>query len=257
MAWEFAGNMYGAPPLVMRMQIGANTYVGQLLMSDVSNGYGHCLPCACATADPDVTADIVGVCTGIVNSPTFSSTYSADLGTYDTTQAAQLANDPKGAVEVEVVVARPGDLFKAPLYKVAMGTSLDVITVTTADTAGDDIVHTADTITAPTHKYSTIYCRTGANRGLYRVINSGGTKDQDVVICFPYDIAIDDTFVAAQIILGGAKIDISTNAFGIDGDSATAGTAAFDVFCHRLNLEEAGKEFAVVSFASHHLWTSR
>lgn len=255
MAWEFAGNMYGAPPLLLNMQVGADVYVGQLLGNDHANGYGHVIPAAVAAAGPDVTTGLVGVCVGVITSPVYTAaTYQSDKCTYDTTQATQVANDPVGAAEVQVAVMRPGDLWKAPIGKVTVATALDTITVTTADTAGDDVIHTG-AITAPTHLLSTIYCRTGANRGLYRVITSGGTADQDVTICFPYDIAVGDTFVACNVKLGACRIDLSTNALGIDGDTAVDNY--YDAFCTELNLETSGEEYAVISFASHHIWDTR
>jgi len=256
MAWTFHGNMYGAPPLLMNMQVGADCYVGQVVQSDIANGYGHVIPAAVAGAGPDVTCGLVGVITGVVHSPTYTqATYQGDKATYDTSQAAQLANSPKGAVEVQVAVMRPGDLWRAPIYKVTEGTALDTVTPSATDAEGDDIAHTATAITAPTNLLSTIYCRKGSNKGLYRRITSGGTKDQDVTICFPYDIATTDEYVCANVVLGPARIDFSTAILGIDGDTAVS--SYYDVFCHILNLEEAGKEYAVVSFAAHHIWHTR
>lgn len=255
MAWAFHGNMYGAPPVIMRMQIGADCYVGQVVQSDASNGYGHVIPAAVAGAGPDVTSNLVGVITGVVNSPSYDSSYQGDKATYDSSQANQVDNDPKGPTEVEVTIMRPGDLWRAPIGKVTATAALDTVTATSADTAGDDIIHTADTITAPTSKYATIYCRSGANRGQYRVITAGGTTDQDVTVCFTYDIAVGDVFVCANVVLGPARIDFTTNILGIDGDTSVSNY--YDVFCHKLNLEEAGKEYAVVSFAAHHLWATR
>lgn len=254
MAWEFAGNMLGAPPLIMSMQVGADCYVGQMACED-GNGYGHVTLAAVAAAGPDVSSALVGPIVAVRTSPTYTATtYQSDMADYDTTQAAQLANDPKGAVEVDICVMRPGDMFKAPIGKAAISVNIDTVTATATDPEGDDIAHTADTITAPTHKLSTIYCRSGANKGLYRVITSGGTTDQDVTICFPYDIAVGDVFVCADVKLGPCRIDLSTYLLGID---ASAASNYYDAFCHRLNLETAGEEYAVVSFAAHHMWATR
>jgi len=256
MAFEYAGSMYGGSttPFLLNLQVGADCYVGQLVMNDHALGYGHILPAAVAAAGPDVTAGLVGVVVGAITSPTYTAaTYQSDKITYDTTQATQVANDPVGAAEAQVAIMRPGDLWKAPIGKATIATALDVITVTTTDTAGDDVIHTG-TITAPTHLLSTVYCRTGANKGLYRVITSGGTADQDLTICFPYDITSGDTFVAADVKLGSCRIDLSTNSLGLD---ASAATNYYDAFCTELNLEVSGEEYAVISFATHHIWDTR
>jgi hypothetical protein len=249
MAWTFEQNMYGAPPIIQNFQIEEDCYVGQVVQGGTTNAHVR-LP-ELAAAHPDVATPILGIIVGVVHSPTYDSTYQGDKATYDSAQTAQIANDPIGATEVQVAIARPGDMWRAPICKVTNGTALDTITVTTADTLGDDVIHTG-AITAPTAPYATIYCRTGANRGQYRVIQAGGTTDQDVTLCFTYDIAVGDTFVAANVRLGFANIDFTTDFLGIDGDSAV--TNHYHAFCHKLNLEESGKEFAVVAFHSKHMW---
>lgn len=251
MAFEHLGGLDGSPPVIRRMMVGADCYVGQLLQADDA-GLGHVEPCTAASAGPDVTYKIVGICVGVYNNdPSYNSTYKGDMADYDSSQADQLANSPKGAVEVAVALIRPGDMIKAPICTTTYGTAPTVITATSTDAAGDDVVHASDTITAPVNYYATCYCRSGANRGLSRIITAGGTNDQDIDgVMFPYDIAIGDTFVCASMRLGYCLWDLISTSNAFESSHATN---YYTGYCHEVNLEEAGKEFAVISVNSSHL----
>ena len=251
MGFQHLGSFYGAAPVVRKMLVGADTYVGQLLAHDGS-GYGHVKPCTAAAAGPDTTMRIVGICVGVnAASPSYSSSYGGDFADYDSSQADQLANDPKGGVEVLVAEIHPGDKIKAPICVTSLGTAPTVLTASSTDAAGDDIAHASNVITSPVSLFSTIYCRTRANRGLSRIITAGSTADQDVDgVMFPYDIAVGDTFVAASLKLGYSEFDIisTQNAF-----EAFWASNYFEGFCHDLNLEVAGAEYAVLSINPKHL----
>uniref|UniRef100_A0A6M3LPS3 Uncharacterized protein n=1 Tax=viral metagenome TaxID=1070528 RepID=A0A6M3LPS3_9ZZZZ len=252
MAWEFAQNMYGAPALVHeRLQIGETCYVGQIMCADYALG-GIVEPGELAGAGPDATTALVGICSAVRTSPTYTAAYQGDGGTYDTTQAAQVANDPPGPTLIDMTVIRPGDIFKAPLKNVVIATAPTVVTATATATAGLTVTHTGTAVTAPTSNFSTIYCRTGANRGQYRVITTGGTKTQTLLNAFTYDPAIGDTFVCANIKVGYCNIDFTTDFLGIDINTSVSNH--YEAYCWQLNLEEAGKEFALVSFSPQHIW---
>jgi hypothetical protein len=252
MAFEYAGNMYGVgSPIVANFQIGATCYVGQLLQWDaVSSGTGGMVvPIEAAAADPDASAVIAGVCTGVVSSPTYNSTYQGDTATLDVGQAAQVANDPAGPTEVEVTVLAPGCMIKAPICFTTIGTAPTLLTVTTG--SADGLTFVANALTQATiDDYSTVYCRTGANRGQYRHVTTGNTTTQTMTIAFTYDIAVGDTFVAVNMTRGFTKWhpDSQFQAFAGNDDLA----AAFYGYCHQINLEEAGNEWAIVAPAPRH-----
>jgi hypothetical protein len=146
-------------------------------------------------------------------------------------------------------------MWRAPIFDAAVATALTEVTVTTRDAEGDAITHSTALGTAPVSQYSTAYCRKGANKGLYRVITTGATGSQVPTICFPYDIEVGDIFVCANVILGPCRFDFSTYILGIDGTGIF--TEYMDCFCHELNLEISGKEYAVISIAAHHVWKTR
>ena len=257
MAFEYAGNMRGlGSPVVHRLQVGANCYVGQMLRSDTDVGGtgGHVIPVAVAAADPDVTSDIIGPCVAVYNSPTYNSTYQGDLATYDTSQAAQTANDPVGPTEVDVVVLCPGDLVRAPVSFTTIGTAPTTLTVTTGSADGLTFVSNALT-QATIDDFSTVYCRTGANRGQYRVVTTGATATQTMTIAFTYDISVGDTFVAVQLVKGRTAFDFDSRFQAWLGNAALSNK--YRGYCYQLNLEESGKEWATIAIAAHHLWDSR
>lgn len=256
MAFTYAGSMHGGAPIVRNLQISADCYVGQMIRADAGTSGlgGHVSPMAASAAGPDVTSSILGICTGIVTSATYSSTYSGNGATYDTTQAAQVANDPVGAAEIEVTMLAPGDMVKAPIAFTTVGTAPTVLTCTTGSADGLTFVSNALS-QATIDDFSTVYCRTGANRGIYRVVTTGATATQTMTVAFPYDIAAGDTFVAVQLVLGKCHWDIGSQFQAWLGNAALSNY--YEGYCHQLNLEEAGREFAVISIAAHHLWATR
>ena len=244
--FQWAGSLSGAAPVVRKMQIGADCYVGQLAGLDLNN-YGHVIGAAQASEAHENDQPIAGIITGVVHSPTYSSTYYGDKATYDAASAAQQVNDPVGATEVLVTLIMPFDtLIRGPIYDGTYGTALTELTAA-ADADGDDVVHASQTITAPTSGLSTVYCRSGANRGQYRLINSGGTNDQDVSICFSKPILAGDIFVAANVRLGLGGMNNGGTSNFIDGTTATH---YYDVIYHYIDLEISGKEYAIFSFTN-------
>ena len=241
MGFQYAGNLGGAgAPVTMEMDIGETCYVGQLLEYDSSaaNG-GHVMPAnVAAEADTD-GQNIIGICSGIVDG---SRTYVAaasgtaqygDRSTYTTTQATILAT---GTPRVKVTLSIPMvTMFRAPIYNAAWGTALSELTNTSASSGG--VTLTSDTaITDAAADFSTIYCRSGANRGHYRVVTTAtSTTVRTCVVPFPYAIAVGDVFVSCSLVKGFAHMDIPATADCIDGNNDV--NAWFNVFVHQLNLE--------------------
>lgn len=248
--FQYAGQRLAGAPIITPMQIGETVYVGQLLMSGLIGGAGGHVQIADAASEAhENDQPIIGMVGGVITDGVYSATYYGDGCTYDTTLANVLANTPKDAAQVAVVRIIPEvTLVRAPIYDTTYGTALTVLTETTGDATGLTVTHASDTVADAADDFATIYCRTGANRGLYRVVTTGGTNAQVCTIAFPYAIAIGDTFVRASCVLGLGGLDIPATANCIDGDAAL--TSYYDVEYHSINLEEAGKEFAVLSFKS-------
>lgn len=257
MAFEYAGNMRGTgSPVVRPMQVSGDMYVGQMVRADLGTGGtgGAVLAMAASAAGPDVTSSILGICSGVRTSPTYDSTYQGDKATYDTTQAAQVANDPVGPTIVDITMIQPGDMLKAPVCFTTVGTAPTVLTATAASTDGLTVT-TNSLAVATDDDYATVHCRTGGNRGQSRIVTTGAVGVQTVTIAFTYDIAIGDTFVAVQLVEGACKWDIGSQMQSWLGNAAM--TNYYDGYCHQLNLEEAGREWAIIAPAAHHLWQTR
>ena len=248
MAFSWAGDLSGCLPVKRYFPINANVYQGQLLTWTSAAG-GIVTPMTAASAGPDVTYVIAGICTGIVTSPAYNSTYKGDLGTYDTTQATQVDNDPVGAAQAEVTLITPTTLIRGPIVKDTIGTDPERKACTTG--SADGLTFVTATVDTTVDDYSTVYCSIGANRGVSRIVTTAGTTTQTVTIAFPYDIASGDTFVIANAKEGYAHIDLDTQMQGID--STPALTSWYVVYIHELNLEEAGKEYAVFTISPRHL----
>jgi hypothetical protein len=248
MAFSWAGDLTGAYPVIKKLPISTTSYQGQLLQWDEDSG-GAVELLGAATASPEATLFIAGICSGIVGSPTYDGTHKGDMGTYDESQALQLANDPRGPVLAEVTLVTPTTLIRGPIVHDTIGTALSVLTNTATSSDGSTITFASSHTTED--NFSTAYCRTGLNKGLYRKITSASATAPTVTICFPYDIEIGDTFVIPHIKEGFATIEFDTQKQGIAAYDNL--THAFYVYVHELNLEEAGKEYAIFSFSTRHL----
>ena len=230
------------------MQVAGDCYAGQLLTADANAG-GLVEAASVAAAGPDTTMIFVGICNSVITSPTYSSTYKGDTATYDVTQAAQVANDPVGATLVRVDILFPGDIVCFPLVKDTIGTAPERKACTTG--SADGLTFVVATVDTTVSQYSTVYCSAGANRGVERKVTTGATTTQTVTIAFPYDIAVGDTFVIANIVRGFCHFDLDSQIQGIDTSPAL--TNYYRGFCHQLELQKSGEEKAYVTIAARHL----
>jgi hypothetical protein len=253
MGFAYAGNLLGVgTPVVRNFQSGESMYVGQLVKSGRAAGLGgHVAIADIATDVNEDVSQVIGICTGIVDGSstwTAHSSGTAEYGqstTYTTTIATVLADGPS---EVEVTLIIPGvTLVRAPIYDTTWGTALTELVETAGDANGVAITHD-ETVVDCADDFSTIYCRTGANRGIYRVNTTVGANAQLATVPFPHAIAIGDTFVIASCALGLAGMDLTTTFDAIDGDNAM--NEYYQVYYHDINLEESGKEYAIFSFWS-------
>lgn len=253
MGFEYGGSLVGGAPVVRLMQNGETVYTGQLLQSGLVGGAGGSVQIAdVASEASENDQPIVGIATGchLINDAGYSGvTGYGDTCTYDTTVAAQLANDPVGPSLVEVTRTIPDiTLIRGPIYNAAYGTALTEMVITTAHAAGTTITHANDAITDIADDLSIIYCRSGASRGHYRVnTTSTSTTAQAVTIAFPYGTAVGDVFVCASCVFGLGGLDFPATANCIDGNNDM--NAYYWVWYHDVNLEESGKEFAIFTIS--------
>jgi len=255
MGFAYAGNLGGAgAPVVQKHLINETCYTGQLLMFQKPTTDGVNIGGTVRIADVAASAHedafpIGGIVGGVVDdSRTYVKSVSGtaqygDRSTYTTTQADVLANGPG---EVEVILIIPGiTLVRVPIYNGAWGTALTVQTNTAASAGGTLVTDAANLITDIADDMAVAYCRSGANRGLYRVVTTTTTSVSTVLVPFPNAIAVGDQFVIASCVPGLGSLQFPATADCIDGNVIS--NVGYDVFYHQVNLEESGKEFAVFS----------
>ena len=181
-------------------------------------------------------------------SRTYNSTYYGNSSTYTTTQSVIKTNGAPGTVRMGIIMPFI-TIVRAPIFNAAYGTALTECVVTSANAAGTTITHANDTVTDidSTIGYgATAYCRSGANRGLYRLITTAGTNENVVSIPFPNTIAVGDKFIICSFALGYAALDIPSTANCIDGNNNL--DHYYNVFCTKLDLSESGREYAEFMF---------
>jgi hypothetical protein len=254
MAFQYLGEITGGlAPVIPAMQVGATVYSGQILIGDYTVS-GEVIPSAVAVAGPDVTQKIIGICLGKGRNTSpgtsyYNSTYKGDTITYDTAVADQLLNDPIGAAVAQVQKLTPTSLIRAPLCHGTIGTAPPRGACTTGSSGATYVNATSGHATVSL--FSTSYCYDGANRGEHRIITTGNATTQTHTILFPRTIATGDKFVWVNVRPGYAHVDWDSQFQAIDACAAL--TYYFEVYVHELNLEVAGGEYAVFSFAANHL----
>jgi len=255
---------------------GSSTYYDGQLVSILAASKAHVTGTVVPLAVPAGAADttnfqlIFGV---VVGTNDITATYNS-TGRYITgaiTQAAQVAritsgffgaegmyskSDPQPLVEVAVI--GPNTVLRGDIRNAAVGTAPTVI----ADADGTDTTgYTTAGLTSacdftPVANNCTIYCRTGANAGLYRVTNDTSTTAPDVTVAFPYDVALGDTFVRVPMKQGSSNVYIGGPGLYFDV-AQTAATNTFNVHVLDMNLTEAGKEHATFCFSPVHFDSAR
>jgi hypothetical protein len=144
--------------------------------------------------------------------------------TYNTAQQTD-NSDPAAYV---TVITNPDAVFQCRLNGSATvdGTALvqyfntaastTGLTVTPSLTSGGAAVDTTATIDTSIMGY------TGANAGIIRQISVGDASNTDVIVAFPYDIAVDDIFIYCNFVAGGAHfVTLTTSLLEADATVAT------------------------------------
>jgi len=251
MAFTYAGSLNGGAPVVREFTIGETMYTGQLAQAGITGGLAQVQIADAATDLREDDTFPLGVVTGIVDDSrafTTSLAGTARYGDSSTYSTSQSVIKTQGPGRVQVTLAIPGiTLLRAPLFNGAWGTPLAENTILTTNAAGTSVIVTSATADFA-DKYGTAYCRTGANKGVYRNISSVVTTTSTITIPFPYTITSGDKFVLCGPMLGYTGIQIPASADCVDGNTNMADYYA--VFCHELNLENAGEEYMVFSFWS-------
>jgi hypothetical protein len=238
---------------------GQTIYDAQIVT--MSKSLGGVVNCGAATGTPTTTLPL-GIVLGNTNvNPVFDSTYLNEKVTAVQSQAAQLArdwrmqegmfvkNDPQALVQVALLY--PDSVVRLPIYGSATAyTAPGVGTVTTGAATGTGFTcASAGFDFTAVAGNATYFCRTGLNRGLYRIGSdtNAGTGAKTFTTYWPYSVATGDTFVGVNLALGDNFLQLQTLGFGVD-NTATVSTAYYAVRVIDLDLTVPGQEYALVRF---------
>ncbi len=258
---------------------GASTYyIGQIVSytpaTKTNEMDGNVIPLAVPAGAADATNMQIpaGIVVGFdLRTPktvvAVGSQYLQNDGGTMVSQAAQLARDWTGvegmhgkgdpAIFLQIEEILPDTLIQMPICNAALGTAPTVATATVVSSSTDGMI-TAITNNAIDHTnvalMGTVYCRSGANAGIYRVQKSTTTTALSVTQAFPYDPAVGDTFVSVPFKQGNSTIYIAGPGLYVDcsKNPVIAATNLFHVIVQRMDLSTAGREYVNFRFGGDH-----
>jgi hypothetical protein len=202
----------------------------------------------------------LGVVTAVsAESPTYDSTYKTNkITSLITTNANYVANNAgveglfrKGDKQayVKVALITPETVIRCPIYLTSFGTAPSVVTVSTAGTTGMGYTVSSTVGFTSVASMTTAYCRSGANKGVYRVTSDTSTTVKTTASPFPYGVAVGDTFVHVNFKpFGFTGLGLDALSLFVLADTAAANCYPCNVV--GLNLEKAGAEYVDFMFLS-------
>ena len=234
-------------------------YTGQI----VKSGSDGVLPLGAASGAYDTSTEAIpfGVVIGTnKRTPSYSSTSYSESITSESPHGATTeyvlhegTMIPKGdtSAAVKVALIQPGTIIKGSIFASTIGTALTVGTVSSGSSTGAGF--TTSAINPATHRADlvTVYFRTGANRGIYRITTDSSTTVKTVEHYFPYDIAAGDKVVGTGLRVGYCKGQTDTESVFIDG-AADPATNHWGLNVLWLDLSVAGKECVYFQFGHIH-----
>jgi len=255
----------GGIPKPMWVQIvdSDTLYVGQLVYTNAEG----VAPLSTAGGAYDTTNKKVpfGIVAGTnLATPLFSSSYSADYIT-DVTPLAS-TTDYRGiegvwskgdkVAMVEVIRINPETVIRGPLYNSSFGTAPTVVTVTTGSAAGTSATVGAVDV-AGVANLSSLYFRSGANAGAYRVTDDTSTTAITWDKPTTNAVAVGDTMVRVNIRPTGlSRVQFDSESMFVD-ISAAVTTDYYGINVLKLDLSEAGKEHVEFTFNIDHFAAAR
>jgi hypothetical protein len=235
-------------------------YTGQLVQS----GTDGVIPLAAAIGAYDTTTEAVpfGAVIGTnKRNPSFSTTSNSESITSasphaSTTEYAMMEGMyPKGdlAALVKVGLILPQTIIKGNIFFSTIGTAPTVGTVTAAgvSTTGAGFTSSTFGVDTPVTNSHTVYFRSGANRGVYRVPYSTSATVVTVRSYFPFDIAAGDTVVGCNLKVGRCKGQTDAESVFLDG-AITLAANYWDLNVLWMDLSVPGKCVAYFQFGAIH-----
>ena len=199
--FDFSG---GAPVMKRYIAAATNTVVGRPYTKTVDGGVGVVLGTTTAAVD------FIGV---NVDAP----------GTYAAGQSADGSDNAKYVT----IITNPLAVYKARLSGGSTdGTALTARTVTTASTDGLAITHSGYNSSSPEMDEGIAWGLTGANARVARSQTTTADGTTTVILAFPRDIAVGDTFAIVPIApTRSITAQFTTNVTEIDASAAISGDA--------------------------------
>ena len=173
-------------------------------------------------------------------------------GTYVTAQQS----DNSDTERLTTLVVNPQAVFRARLSGgAASGTALTAQAITTASADGLSVITSGFDPASPTMDEGMVWGATGANAGIGRKITQVASNDATVVVSFPNDIAVGDTFFYVGISpLSTITVQLTTELTEIDATAAISGDAP--AICVEMILNDSAnngdrESYAFIQFADH------
>lgn len=170
-------------------------------------------------------------------------------------------NAPKGdkSAYVEVALITPETILSGQFFNASFGTAITVGTVTTGSTTGAGFTCSGGLSDAstPVADLGTVYCRKGANAGIYRITTDTSATVKTVGHYFQSDIAVGDTFVNVQCrSFGKSYVQTDAEAMFFNA-AANPATDHWLIDVLALDLSTAGSEHVIFRFNSVHFAPTR
>lgn len=166
---------------------------------------------------------------------------------YANVEGVWAKGDPQAMVEVAVI--SPETVIRGSLHNATVGVAPSVLTISTASGADGLDSTTGNADVAPVANFTTIYMRSGANRGVYRIITTTSLTAHEWTKAMKYDTAVGDTCVIVNGLrpFGLSRMQVDTEALSINVDAALTADYFF-INVLRLDLSEAGNEYVEFQF---------
>lgn len=228
---RFAYDLTGASPHIKKYQINATlSYAGIPVLKGGSNTKGIV---ACSTT---AAVGVVGI--------------TMDTATVVTAQQT----DNSDTARLVSVIINPHAVYKARLSGGATeNTALATPIVTTAATDGLSVTTAATDWSSPETDEGVVFGYYGANAGTGRKITSTSSTAATVLVAFPVDTAVGDTFLRIPFCASPYGYEtqypqLTTNLFQVDA-SVAVDTDNVNFRIVELELRDAGQQGTTNSFA--------
>jgi hypothetical protein len=249
--------------------VGATTiYMGQIVQTGTDGVIT--LGAASGIMDKSTKADYAGtlagakvpfgIVTGLSN-PKYDSTYKRNKITSVITSNANYVETGTPCAEgslgsraekqamVKVALITPSTIIRAPIYLTSFGTAPTASTVTTAGSTGMGYTVGATIGFTSVASMTTAYCRSGNNKGIYRVTSDTSTTVKTTASPFPFAVAVGDVMVHVNFKPFGFT-GLQLDSLGLFALADTTAANCFPVNVVSLNLKEAGKEYVDFMFCA-------